>query len=78
MYRNLEAEMRRANVNKYQLANCIGKTYNTVLQKMSGKYPFTLDEAMKIHQEFFPQLEFTNLFEAEDDTKTDTEAGKGA
>ena len=76
MYRNLEAEMKRANVNKYQLAKCIGKTYNTVLQKMSGKYPFTLDEAMKIHQEFFPQLDFTKLFEAEDDIKTD--AGKGA
>ncbi len=62
MYRNLEAEMARANVSKCQLAKCIGKTYNTILRKLNGNCPFTLDEALIIHKHFFPNIDFTELF----------------
>lgn len=75
MYRNLEAEMKRAAVDRYQLAKCIGRTYNTILQKINGNYPFTLDEALKIHQEFFSNVDFFMLFSTEE---TKTENGRGA
>lgn len=65
MYRNLEAEIVRANLNKEDIANKIGKTYNTLLLKISEKYPFALKEALIIHEEFFPQLEFLYLFQSD-------------
>lgn len=66
IYKNLEVEMTRSDVTKYQIAECIGKTYNTVLQKLNGNYPFTLDEAFKIHQQFFPETNFSELFAVTD------------
>lgn len=62
MYNNLEAEIARKKIKKTVIAKEIGKTYNTLNLKISGKYPFTYDEALIIQEKFFPECEFKNLF----------------
>lgn len=63
MYRNLEAEAVRKNIKKEAMAEAIKKSYNTLTLKMSGKYPFTYDEALKIQETFFPECDLKVLFD---------------
>ena len=62
MYRNLEAEIVRKHISKPVIAKEIGRTYNTLNLKIAGKYPFTYDEAIAIHEKFFPEYDFKELF----------------
>ena len=62
MFNNLEAEIKRKNIKKNDIAKVIGKTYITLTLKMAGKYPFTYDEALKIQETFFPEIEIKDLF----------------
>lgn len=48
MYRNLEAEIARAGLNKGQLANLLGITKGTMSLKLNGQSPLTLAECKKI------------------------------
>jgi DNA-binding XRE family transcriptional regulator len=63
MYRNLEAEMIREGVTRKDLAEALGVRYATVIDKLKGRYSFTLDEAFIIRNKFFPHLSFEYLFE---------------
>lgn len=62
MYKNLQAEIVRNNVSKENLAQAIGKSYQTIMLKLSGKYPFTLDEAFEIRSRYFPNYSIDYLF----------------
>lgn len=68
MYRNLEAEMARKNIPRKDLAELLGVRYATVIDKLKGKSRFTLDEAFKIKDKYFPDLSFEYLFETERET----------
>lgn len=48
MYRRVEAALILENISKKELASIIGLTYNTLLLKLKGVSPFTLDEAFDI------------------------------
>lgn len=73
MYRNLEAEMAREGIKRKDLAEALGVRYATVIDKLKGRYSFTLDEAFIIRNKFFPHLNFEYLFEREDDPKASDE-----
>lgn len=73
MYRNLEAEMAREGIKRKDLAEALGVRYATVIDKLKGRYSFTLDEAFIIRNKFFPHLNFEYLFEREDDPKVSDE-----
>lgn len=62
MYNNLEAEIARKKIKKLLIAKEIGRTYNTLNLKLAGKYPFTYDEALIIHEKFFSECNFKELF----------------
>lgn len=66
MFRNLEAELVRRNLSRSDLALAIGKSYGTVSQKMCGRIPFTLNEARKIKEVFFPDCNIEYLFSEEE------------
>ena len=66
MYRNLLAEMVRQGITKKDIADYMQMRYCTVLDKLSGKYPFKLREAFKIKQKFFPMLSIDYLFATEE------------
>lgn len=63
MFRNLEAEMARDGVKKGDIAKFLGLRYATVIDKTKGRSQFTLAEAFKIRNHFFPNVDFEYLFE---------------
>lgn len=50
MYPNLRAEMKRKGITLAWLADQLGITIGTLSQKLTGKSPFTLNEAKKIKE----------------------------
>lgn len=67
MYNNLEAEMSRLGIKRADLADLLNVRYATVIDKLKGRYNFTLDEAFKIRNSYFPELSFEYLFKAEEE-----------
>lgn len=61
-YINLEAEMVRKGLSKKDIAETLGIKIATVYNKLSGKHPFTLDEAFKIKSKHFPEFTLEYLF----------------
>lgn len=67
MYRNLEAEMARNGITRKDISSFLNVRYATVVQKLSGKYRFKLDEAFTIKKKFFPELSLEYLFQTDDE-----------
>ena len=63
MYPNLRAEVARKGMTMKELAKKIGIGESTMMQKLSGKYAFTLDEAFKIREVLEVDLSIDVLFE---------------
>lgn len=71
MLKNLKAEMVRNDVKPAQIAEFLNRRYATIIDKLNGHYDFTFKEALKIKNEFFPNLSLEYLFFSikEDETK---------
>jgi DNA-binding XRE family transcriptional regulator len=67
MHKNLRAEMVRIDVKPADIAQLLGVRYATVIDKLNGRYGFTLKEALKIKRKYFPEHNIEYLFENEDD-----------
>lgn len=65
MYLNLEVEILKKKIKKEEIARTIGKTLNTLKQKMIGTSSFTYDEAVKIQETFFQNYDLKELFKNE-------------
>ena len=65
MYKNLEAEMVRNDITRKDISEYIGVRYATVVQKLNGRYQFSLEEAFAIKNRFFPELDFEYLFKSD-------------
>ena len=59
---NLKAEMARAGVSKEDIKNLLGCSLRTIDNKLDGITDFTLPEAFKIRDCFFPSLRMEYLF----------------
>lgn len=59
---NLRAEMGRKNIGIGDIAAAIGANRDTLARKLSKKSPIYLDEAFKIQQTTFPDLDIKYLF----------------
>ena len=55
--------MVREGVTRKNLAEALNVRYATIIDKLKGRYSFTLDEAFVIRNKFFPHLSFEYLFE---------------
>lgn len=68
MFPNLDAEMARLGLKRKDLADEIfsGRTA-TVSDKLNGKYPLLLGEAIRIRATFFPDFSLDYLFEVKRD-----------
>lgn len=62
--RNLKAEMVRYGMNNLDLQKILGCSERTVTNKLSGETEFTISEALKIRNTFFPGLRLEYLFES--------------
>lgn len=67
VFPNLDAELARHNIRRSDVARDIfnGRTA-TVSDKLNGKYPLLLEEAIAIRDHYFPQLELGYLFEVKE------------
>ena len=64
-YSNLKAEMGRKNVTIEAVAKILEIHRNSVANNLNGTSSFTIEEAMKIKNTFFPNLEYRYLFATE-------------
>lgn len=67
---NLDAEMARNNIKRTDVAKELfnGRSA-TVSDKLNGRYPLLLEEALEIRNHYFPNLELGYLFEVKDTEK---------
>ncbi|AUM91545.1 helix-turn-helix domain-containing protein [Clostridium botulinum] len=63
MFNNLEAELKRKNIRRKDLAKELNLTIGTVSQKLNGKAPLTLNEAKLIKQVLKVDISLEELFE---------------
>lgn len=65
MFDNLEAELKRKKVLRRDLAENLNLTIGTVSQKLNGKAPITLTEAVSIKQFLKVDIPLEKLFSIE-------------
>lgn len=63
MYPNLIIEVKKRNITQIEIAAVAGVTRDTVRNKMERNGAFTIDEALKIREKFFPEKSLEDLFE---------------
>lgn len=66
-YPNLAGEIARRGVKKVAISRHLGISYRSFSNKMNGRSPFTLNEAMSIQRQFFPSVDIDDLFATEGD-----------
>lgn len=62
MYPNLEAELKRKNIKRSDIANYLGCAITTVSEKMQGKSDFSFGAAVKIKQLLGVSIPLEELF----------------
>ena len=62
MYKNIYVELAKKGWKKKMLSGQTGIAYNTLLSKLAGSYPFTLDECFLIKDALDPNLTIEYLF----------------
>ena len=65
MLHNLMAEISRGGIKRKQLADAIEVSDKALQNKIYGRTDFTLPEAVKIRDSFFPGMDLQYLFEKE-------------
>ena len=63
MYSNVKAELARRSMTIVDLSNKTGIRYQTLVDKINGKYPLTFDEAKTIKSALDVDLPLEELFE---------------
>ena len=65
-YSNLKAEMARKGISIEEVSKTLDIHRNSVANKINGDTPFTVEEAFKIHDKYFPKLSLDYLFTTEE------------
>lgn len=64
-YLTLIGEMAKQKVTKRDLSALLGVHWNSITNKISGESDFSVTEAIKIRDRYFPEWEIENLFRRE-------------
>ena len=62
VYPELEAQLAKKGCYKMQLAEMLGIVPRTLSNKLTGVSHFTIEEAIKIHDEWFSDIPIEELF----------------
>lgn len=62
MYPNLIIEAKKKHIKQIDIAAVAGITRDTVRNKMERNGAFTIEEALKIREKFFPEKSLEELF----------------
>ena len=63
---NLKKEMAGKDISIEEMAQFLQVHRNTVANKIDGSSKFTIDEAFKVHDKFFPEVGLAYLFKESD------------
>lgn len=61
----LIGEMAKQKVTKRDLSDLLGVHWNSITNKISGESDFSVTEAIKIRDRYFPEWKIENLFRRE-------------
>lgn len=61
----LIGEMAKQKITKRDLSDLLGIHWNSITNKISGESDFSVTEAIKIRDKYFPEWEIENLFRRE-------------
>ena len=70
---NLKAEMAKKDITIEEISKLLGIHRNSVSNKINGDSSFSVEEAFKIQEKYFPKLALNYLFEKEDINEPDAE-----
>ena len=70
IFSEVRAEMARSNLSTTEMAESLGISNQTLINKLSGRTPIYLNEAVSIQRIFFPHIELLKLFKELNDSKT--------
>lgn len=59
---NIDKARKDKGVTLVDMADCLGVRYQTISDKIQGKYPFTFEETVKLHDKFFSEYDLVYLF----------------
>lgn len=59
---NIDKARKDKGVTLVDMADFLGVRYQTVSDKIQGKYPFTFEETLKLQKEFFAEYDLVYLF----------------
>ena len=65
-YLNLKAEMAKRNVSIEDISKLLDLHRNSVANKINGKSSFSINEAFKVHNEFFREEDMEDWFKKEE------------
>lgn len=65
MYLNLRKELIRKGLRYEDVAHDLGIHKNTFANKVSGKVDFSLREAVRLHEKYFAEIDFLELYKKE-------------
>ena len=63
MYSNVKAELARKNMSVVDLSNKTGIRYQSLVDKINGKYPITFEEAKTVKSALNVDIPLEELFE---------------
>ena len=64
-YLTLIGEMAKQKVTRRDLSDLLGIHWNSITNKIGGESDFSVTEAIKIRDRYFPEWEIENLFRRE-------------
>ena len=64
--KNLEAEMKRHNISRMDIANLLNVSYSTIHSRFNGNSEWIYNECVLIRNSFFPELTLDYLFSTEE------------
>ena len=67
-YINLKGEMAKRNITIREVSELLEIHRNSVSNKLDGNSNFSIDEAVKIRDAFFPDMKIESLFDKECNT----------
>lgn len=64
--KNLEAEMKRCEISRMDIANLLNVSYSTIHSRFNGNSEWIYSECVLIRDFFFPELTLDYLFSTEE------------
>ncbi len=68
MLNNLRAEMVRRNISAKDIAKVLGIGDRAARDRLAGRVQFSIDEALAVRNNFFPELDIDYLFMRRDNS----------